>query len=132
MAPEEALRLAGYLPPVPPEVAEEQEARQLFRSLDRNLRRSILATMRSLLGLSTVPAESGTEGRRASPESGRAGADGASPDPLHDWLAEQLAQQLVDMHPDDQRAVFELMKRIRAREEARGAGGLEDVPTASA
>ena len=53
-------------------------------------------------------------------------------DLLHDWLAEQLAQQLVDMHPDDQRAVFELMKRIRVREEARGTGGLEDVPTAPA
>lgn len=51
-SPEDVLRLAGQLPLLPPEVAEEQEATQILRKLttgDRN------AVMRMLRGLSRTP-----------------------------------------------------------------------------
>lgn len=52
--PEKLMRMAGLLPALPPEVAEEEEAVTLFRRLDRRLRETVLITMRNLLGVQTV------------------------------------------------------------------------------
>ena len=55
--PEDIMRLAGILPPLPPTVEEEREAVNMFRRLNRQARGVILVTMRSLLGAPSAPSQ---------------------------------------------------------------------------
>lgn len=52
---EETLRKAGILDPLPPEVAQEEDALRLFRQLDPQLRSAMLHAMHSLQGIRTIP-----------------------------------------------------------------------------
>lgn len=51
--PEQVLRLAGLLPPVPPPVVEENEALALLRDLSRGERSIVLRQLRALASAST-------------------------------------------------------------------------------
>lgn len=53
--PEHVLRLAGYLPSLPPEATEEKEVISIFRSLPRHRRESALAMLRGLGGRTSPP-----------------------------------------------------------------------------
>lgn len=94
--PEDILRLAGILPPLPPPVEDEREALGLFRQLERSARQVILATMRSLAGIR--PAIRFNEPR--------------APYSLDERLAQDIAQQLEQLTPEDQRRVIDLMRRL--------------------
>jgi transcriptional regulator with XRE-family HTH domain len=95
-------RRAGLLPALPAEVEEEREALRLFRSLGREVRAAILATMRNLLGL-TGAGEGGS---------------------FSELLAQRIARELEGMPLADQQRVFDLMRRLR------GAEGGEGEPVA--
>lgn len=94
--PEKILRLARLLPALPPAIAEEGEAINLFRRLDGRARKVIVATMRSLLGLPATPS-----------------AD--EPQTLDELLAYHLEHQTQHLTEEEERAVFDLMKSLRAR-----------------
>ena len=109
---EELLEQAGHLPPMPAPVVEEREALRLLRGLSGPMRGVALSLLRAL-------------GSNA-----RAGASPAADPPLRpsslsERLAIQIARDLETMPPDDQRRVFDLMKRLRGD---RGAGETEHVP----
>ena len=104
---EELLRRAGHLPPMPEPVVEEREALRLLRGLNRPMRSVALSLLRALDG-SAAEAE-------ATPR----------PRSLTERLAFEIAADLESMPPDDQRRVFDLMKRLRGD---RGAGETEHVP----
>ncbi len=107
--PEVVLRMAGHLPAVPAEVEDEREVIGLYRRLDGPVRRSILETMRSLLGL-----------RWGRPAMAEERTDyGPEPHTLNERLAYQVAQELETMHPDDREAVLRLMERLQG--DRRGA-----------
>lgn len=97
--PEKVLRLAGLLPPVPPEVAEEHEIRDLVRSLPHHERQNALAMLRGLAG-------------KAAPSPAPARRD-IQPTTDLERAAYALDQELQALPPDYQRVVFNLMTRIR-------------------
>ena len=110
LRPEELLRQAGHLPPVSEPVAEEREALRLLRGLNGPMRGVALSLLRAL-------------------DSSATGSAPARPDPhprsLTERLAAEIAADLETMPVDDQRRVFDLMKRLRGN---RGAGETEHVP----
>jgi len=113
---EELLQRAGHLPPMPEPVVEEQEALRLLRGLSRPMRGVALSLLRALNGSTTAGSAS-------------AGSTTAEPTPRPQSLAERLAFEIAadleTMPVDDQRRVFDLMKRLRGD---RGAGETEHVP----
>jgi transcriptional regulator with XRE-family HTH domain len=112
---EELLRLAGHLPAMPAPVVEEREALRLLRGLNGPMRGVALSLLRAL-------------DNSAAGDVGAAGEDaGAAPQPLSltERLAYEIAADLETMPVDDQRRVFDLMKRLRGD---RGAGETEHVP----
>ena len=116
MRTEELLQRAGHLPPIPEPVVEEQEALRLLRGLSGPMRGVALSVLRALDGSA---ADSGTSAGSASAE--------AAPRPLSltERLAFEIAADLETMPVEDQRRVFDLMKRLRGD---RGAGETEHVP----
>ena len=104
---EELLQRAGHLPPMPEPVVEEQEALRLLRGLNGPMRGVALSLLRAL--------------------DGSMAGSGAAPGPqsLTERLAFEIAADLETMPVDDQRRVFDLMKRLRGD---RGAGETEHVP----
>jgi transcriptional regulator with XRE-family HTH domain len=101
---EELLQRAGHLPPMPEPVVEEREALRLLRGLNGPMRGVALSLLRALDG----------------------SADAAPrPRSLTERLAFEIAADLESMPVDDQRRVFDLMKRLRGD---RGAGETEHVP----
>jgi transcriptional regulator with XRE-family HTH domain len=106
---EELLQRAGHLPPMPEPVVEEREALRLLRGLNGSMRGVALSLLRAL--------DSSTAGDSAE----------AAPKPLSltERLAAEIAADLETMPVDDQRRVFDLMKRLRGD---RGGGETEHVP----
>jgi transcriptional regulator with XRE-family HTH domain len=100
------LRLAGHLPPMPEAVSEEQEAVRLFRTLSAQMRGVALSVLRALQG--GTPQAAPTEPRR-----------------YIERMAQEMARDLEALPPDDQRRVFDLMKRLRRD---RGAEETGHVP----
>jgi len=96
--PEDILRLAGILPPLPPPVENDQEAITLFRQLDQGTRHVILATMRNLLGIRSAVINEQRAGYTASGGSSR--------------LAQDITSQLQQMTPGDQRRILDLIHRL--------------------
>jgi transcriptional regulator with XRE-family HTH domain len=114
MQPEEMLRLAGHLPPMPEPVVEEREAVRLLRALPGPMRGVALSLLRAL-GRSNAGESVASAGQEPLPQ----------PRSLTERLAFEIAQDLETMPPDDQRRVFDLMKRLRGDQ---GAGETEHVP----
>jgi transcriptional regulator with XRE-family HTH domain len=113
---EELLQRAGHLPSMPEPVVEEQEALRLLRGLSGPMRGVALSLLRALDGSSSGD-DTGT---------GSAGAESTPrPQSLTERLAFEIAADLETMPVDDQRRVFDLMKRLRGD---RGAGETEHVP----
>jgi transcriptional regulator with XRE-family HTH domain len=56
--PENLLRMAGILPPLPPSVSDEDRALQLFRQLEPTARQFILVTMQALIEMGSSRQES--------------------------------------------------------------------------
>ena len=114
---EELLQRAGHLPPMPTPVVEEREALRLLRGFSGSMRGVALSLLRALDSSATGPAAS------------RAGGESSEPAPrppsLTERLAIEIAADLETMPVDDQRRVFDLMKRLRGD---RGAGETEYVP----
>jgi len=109
LIPEDVLRRAGILPPLPPAVAEEREVVGLLRRLGASMRETAVAILRTLAG---QPPEMYTLRER--------GARYAPPDeedPAHALAAEQLARQLMNLRAEDQQKVIELMERLQAQVE---------------
>jgi transcriptional regulator with XRE-family HTH domain len=100
------LRLAGHLPPMPEAVAEEQEAIRLFRTLSAQMRGVALLVLRALQGGTPPSASTG-------------------PRTIVERMAQEMARDLEALPPDDQRRVFDLMKRLRGD---RGAEETRHVP----
>ena len=119
---EELLSLAGHLPPMPEPVVEEQEALRLLRGLNRPMRGVALSLLRALRSSAPEGSAAG-EGDAAN-----AASAGVEPTPgprsLTERMAYDIAQGLESMPPDDQRRVFDLMKRLRGE---RGAGERDHV-----
>ena len=112
----ELLQRAGHLPPMPEPVVEEQEALRLLRGLNGPMRGVALSLLRALDGSVA----------RAGAGAGSADAEPASqPRSLTERMAFEIAADLETMPVDDQRRVFDLMKRLRGD---RGAGETEHVP----
>lgn len=108
MPAEELLRMAGHLPPMPAPVVEEREALRLLRGLSGPMRGVAMSLLRAL-------DRSADKNAASSPK----------PRSLTERLAFEIARDLEAMPPDDQRRVFDLMKRLRG---VRGAGETEHVP----
>lgn len=100
-------RLAGALPSLPEEVEDEREATNLFRQLAPQLRKSILTTMRNLLGVETVAAPN------PSSTNDEPSDEPDMPRTFAERQAYRLASELEHLPPDDQQLVFDLMKRLR-------------------
>jgi len=115
MRTEELLQRAGHLPPMPEPVIEEQEALRLLRGLNGPMRGVALSLLRALNGSTTA----------GSASIGTATAPASRPQSLAERLAFEIAADLETMPVDDQRRVFDLMKRLRGD---RGAGETEHVP----
>lgn len=103
LPPEEVLRMAGHLPAVPPEVEDEREMIGLYRRLDAPVRRSMLETMRSLLGLRLPRVAVAEERSEYDPE----------PHTLSEHLDARLSRELAQLHPDDAELMLNLMERLR-------------------
>lgn len=114
--PEELLQRAGHLPPMPTPVVEEREALRLLRGLSGPMRGVALSLLRAL-------DRNGGDGQAGG---GKTRAEPApKPPSLTERLAIEIAQDLETMPVDDQRRVFDLMKRLRGD---RGAGETDHVP----
>ena len=107
LAPENLLRLAGHLPPLPAPVQEEQEALTLIRRLPAATRTIALNILRTLAGAQTPPAYTVNEDPTP-----------YTPDPLTTELLHQF-QQLPDHW--QQEAINEI-KRLQHYAEIRIIG----------
>lgn len=116
---EDVFRVAGMLPSLPPEVEEEREVIDLFRRLNAPVRRSMLETMRNLLGLRMPRAAMAEERTDYNPE----------PRTLSEYQAARLTRNMAQMHPDDAELVLELMERLRG--DRRGAMRPDETPVSS-
>ena len=110
--------MAGHLPSVAPEVEDEREVIGLYRQLAKPVRRSMLETMRSLLGLRLPRPAVAEERTDYEPE----------PHTLSEHLAARLTRELAQMGADDQELVLELMERLRG--DRRGAMRPDESPSA--
>jgi transcriptional regulator with XRE-family HTH domain len=117
MPAETILRMAGLLPSLPPEVEDEREVIGLYRRLDGPVRRSMVETMRSLLGI-RVPRPAVAEERTE-----------YEPQTVSERLDARLTQELAQLHPGDQKLVLELMERLRG--DRRGAMRPDETPVSS-
>lgn len=106
--PEDMLRLAGILPPLPPAVKEEREAVRLFRRFDPQTREVILATLRCLLGLPSSLSRA-LEERPAE----RSAERGHQPRTFSEWLAWHVARDGETMTLEERRQVRDLMNRVQ-------------------
>jgi len=102
--PEDVLRLAGLLPPLPPAVKEEREIVRLIRSIGVQAREVVMAQLRALAGVPPAPANQVAEERAAYQVD--------EPRTLPERLAQDIAQQLSTMPPEDQNRVIDLMRRL--------------------
>ena len=109
MPADRLLRLAGHLAYVPPPVAEEQEAVRLFRTLNAQMRAVALSVLRAL--------QSGVSEAELAAKEG--------PRSIVERMAQDIARDLEELPPDDQRRVIDLMKRLRGD---RGAEEADRVP----
>jgi transcriptional regulator with XRE-family HTH domain len=105
--PEDMLRLAGILPPLPPAVKEEREAVRLFRRFDPPARGMILTTLRCLLGLPSAPSRALEE--RPQPDA----EGGDQPRTLSEWLAWHIARDGKTLTREERRQVRDLMNRVQ-------------------
>ena len=115
LSPEVVLRRAGLLPPLPDEVAFERDLVRAFRQLSHQARAAILETVRSLaarVGSGSVVAEE------------RAPYD-VGPRTVQERLAYDMAEDLSRLSEEDQRRVFDLMRRLRGSSEAENNGTVE-------
>ena len=105
--PERVFRLAGLLPPAPPELDEELELRTLFQRLDEGMRQVALDVMR-VLGARAPRARGSVAEPRA--------------ETLSDRLARDIAQTVEKMPPQDQERVLAFLHSLQEqRGEAAGA-----------
>ena len=112
--PEELLRMAGILPQLPPAVAEERAALDVFRRLSGQIRRAMLATMRNLAGIRTPTATIRDPVATYDTE----------PRTLAERLAWRLEHEAGKMPLEDQQALWEFMDRLEDRRgEGNGAPG---------
>jgi transcriptional regulator with XRE-family HTH domain len=98
--PEDMLRLAGILPPLPPAVREEREFVRLFRTFDPQAREVILATLRCLLGLPSSLSRALEE-------------RGDQPRTFAEWLAWHIAGDGKTMTLEERRQVRDLTNRVQ-------------------
>jgi len=101
---EEVLRMARYLPPDPGPFEGRSEALTLLERLDAPIRRSIITTMRNLLGLRStrgMVTEHGPEYE----------VDG--PRTLHERTAYRLEQEMAGLTPEERDELVERMLRVR-------------------
>jgi len=97
--PEKLLRLAGILPALPPAVPEEREALAILRTLGAQARAYALAILRALRGDRPPPPANVI-------------AEPRQPYTVGEHLAADLARQLDQLTPADQRRVIDLMRRL--------------------
>ena len=102
LPPEEVMRRAGILPSLPPEVAEEKEVIRIVRELSRQLRRSALAMLRGLAGVTRQSHQSAEE----------------QPKTLKDIAAWKLHQRFEAMPPEYQEQIIKLMDRLETHGKA--------------
>jgi transcriptional regulator with XRE-family HTH domain len=110
--PEDMLRLAGILPPLPPAVREEGEALRLFRSFDPQAREVILVTLRCLLGLHGSLSRAVEEQPAA-----RDGGHGDRPHTFSEWLAWHIARNGKTMTREEWRQVCDLASLVQETNE---------------
>jgi transcriptional regulator with XRE-family HTH domain len=113
LPPENVLRRAGLLPAIPPAAEGEREVVTLFRRLSGELREAALAVLRNLVAIG---------GERADDEP----LDPYRPRTFAERQAYAFAQDIQVLGPEDQRRVYDLMKRLRGDVEAS-----DNVPTVS-
>jgi len=109
--PEEMLRLGGILPPLPPTVADEHEAIDLFRRLSAELRQAIINTMRNLRGIRTTQQ---LHDNRAEYN--------IQPCTSGERPAYEFDQQLATMSRTDQDAVWAYVKQLKERSQRENRG----------
>ena len=105
--PEQVLRRAGLLPAVPAEVEGEHELVGLFRRLSGELREAALAVVRNLVAI-------------GGGWSGDEPLDPYRPRTFAERQAYGFAQEIQVLGPEDQRRVYDLMKRLRGDVEESG------------
>lgn len=122
---EYVLQRAGILkaPPTASEGREAEEAAGLFDALQgHTIRQAALSMLRALVSQQRDVVYEVND-KETSYEATRQGS------PLQEFLAEQLARQLVQMSAEDQQKVFDVMKQIREQDETRGAGAENGAPS---
>jgi transcriptional regulator with XRE-family HTH domain len=110
--PEDILRLAGILPPLPPAVREERETVCLLRRFDPRAREVILVTLRCLLGLSSSLFQT-LEEQSAERDVGRSDR----PRTLSEWLAWHIASDGKTLTREEQQQLRDLMSRVQESDE---------------
>jgi len=103
--PEDVLRHAGLLPPLPPAVSNERTAAILFRQLSPDDQQTILTIMRAL------PHSQALTIRETRPPYRTQPAD--HPNTLNELIARDLELRLRTMPLEDQQKIFDLMKQLR-------------------
>ena len=107
--PEDVMRKAGLLPPLPPAVQGEKTVLQLYRRLRQDAQQFILTTLHALTGRS----QPHTIAEDPAPYQAN------QPQTLDDLASIELSRQLQSMPVGDQQKVFDLMKRLRGGAKAR-------------
>ena len=102
MPPDDVMRKAKLLPPAKsdsdaPRTAEENVLVQLFRRLSDQARQAVVAVARSLANQIADAAET----------------DGAGPQSAKEQLAFDMVRDLDRLSEDDQRRVYDLMRRLQ-------------------
>ncbi len=120
LPPEDILRRAALLPPLPPAVSEEREILRLVRSIGGQARHTAMTMLRALAGAPQPASQPATDVAREN----RATYQADQPRTPVDRLAYDIAQQLNTMTPDDQNRVIDLMRRLSGTQ----GGNTEDVP----
>jgi len=114
--PEDVLRHAGLLPPLPPAVRNERAIVTLYRQLAPEDQQTVLTIMRAL---PRGPAHGVRETRppyHTQPDE--------HPDTLNELVARDLERRLRTMPLADQQKIFDLMKQLRG-ERTPGNGNVE-------
>jgi transcriptional regulator with XRE-family HTH domain len=101
--PEEIMRRAGLIDPMPPEVANEQECLRLYRQLGAQMQAVVIRLLHSFV---EEPIEGESETVSHQPRS------------FKERQAYKLAQELEGLSPEDRDLVYTFMKRLRGDETA--------------
>jgi transcriptional regulator with XRE-family HTH domain len=117
--PEDILRLAGILPPLPPAVQEEREIVRLVRSIGDQTRQTVMTMLRALAGV-RQPVDASTVEPREPYQ-----AENPQPRTLSEHLAWHIARDAQYLSEEEQGKLFDLMERIRGPAEENAGEALE-------